>query len=56
MQKSGHGSLRVQDEQCHYTRIINLNGHSSDVARRPQTVPVVWSGLNELSEFCKLEN
>lgn len=56
MQKSGRGSLRVQDEQCHYTRIINLVGHSSDVARRPQTTAVVWSGRNELSEFWKLEN
>lgn len=54
-QTSGHGSLKVQDEQCHYIHIINLIAHSSDVARQPQTIPVVWSGLNELSKFCKLE-
>lgn len=41
MQKSGHGSLGVRDEQCHYTLIINLIGHGSDVRRRPQTAPVV---------------
>lgn len=55
-QKSGCGSLRVQDEQCHYALIINLIGQGSDVRRRPQTAPVVWSGLNEISEFCKRGN
>lgn len=30
-----HSGLGVWDERCHYTSIVNLIGHSSDVAKVP---------------------
>lgn len=43
-------SSRAWDERCHYTSIVNLIGHSSYVAKRPQSALLVYRSVHSLNE------
>lgn len=40
---------RAWDERCHYNSIVNLIGHTSYVAKRPQSAPWFVVGLKDIN-------